>query len=65
MIFDDPEERLPALDALEGFDPDGNSLYRRVLVPVELPETGPVPPAWTYTIRNPAGVHLPGGHWPP
>ncbi len=31
---DDPENRLPAIDRLEGFHPDGPCLYRRVLVPV-------------------------------
>lgn len=33
LTFDDPETRLPAIDRLEGFLPDGPSLYRRVLVP--------------------------------
>jgi len=33
LTFDDPETRLPAIDHLEGFLPDGSSLYRRVLVP--------------------------------
>ena len=32
FTFDDPETRLPALDRLEGFRPDGRSLYRRVLL---------------------------------
>ncbi len=46
MAFEDPEERLPRLDRLEGFRPSGQSLYRRVLVPVF---TGDEPaPAWAY-----------------
>jgi gamma-glutamylcyclotransferase (GGCT)/AIG2-like uncharacterized protein YtfP len=32
FTFDDPETRMPPLDRLEGFQPGGRSLYRRVLV---------------------------------
>lgn len=46
MAFDDPAERLPRLDRLEGFRPGGPSLYRRVLVPV-FTDHEPVP-AWAY-----------------
>ena len=46
MTFDDPEERLPSLDRLEGFRPDGPSLYDRVLVPVLLCEARLT--AWAY-----------------
>jgi gamma-glutamylcyclotransferase (GGCT)/AIG2-like uncharacterized protein YtfP len=61
--FDDPGERLPALDALEEFFPeDPASPYRRVLVPV-LPLVGGVTPAWTYAARGPRGTHLPSGRW--
>ncbi|MBD0353719.1 MAG: gamma-glutamylcyclotransferase [Rubrobacteraceae bacterium] len=64
FTFDDPETRLPALDRLEGFDPDGGpSLYRRVLVPVETTERAHVA-AWVYAIEKPSGVYLPGGRWP-
>jgi len=35
LTFDDPEDRLPAIDRLEGFHPGGPCLYRRVLVPVQ------------------------------
>ena len=64
FTFDDPEARLPALDRLEGFDPDGGpNLYRRVLVPVETAERAHVA-AWVYAIEKPSGVHLPGGRWP-
>jgi gamma-glutamylcyclotransferase (GGCT)/AIG2-like uncharacterized protein YtfP len=62
LTFDDPVDRLPKLDHLEGFDPEGQSLYRRVLVPVGT-KTHTVL-AWTYAIEKPAGTHLPGGHWP-
>jgi len=34
LAFDDPENRLPAIDRLEGFHPIGQSLYSRFLVPV-------------------------------
>ena len=62
LTFDDPEERLPALDSLEGFMPGAPSLYQRVLVPVELPETKLL--AWTYVIPSATGAHLPDGRWP-
>ncbi len=62
FTFDDPEERLPELDRLEGFDPNGASLYRRVLVPVETATS--VTLAWAYAIEKPTGTHLPGGCWP-
>jgi len=51
FTFDDPEARLPRLDALEGFRPGGNSLYRRVLVPVQIKET--VFPIWLYVGEDP------------
>ena len=62
MIFDDPEERLPALDALEGYVPGEEGLYERVLVPVEI--AGETVLAWTYRMERAAGVYLPGGRWP-
>lgn len=46
LTFDDPESRLPAIDRLEGFHPDGSSLYRRVLVPIHARESIVV--AWLY-----------------
>lgn len=46
MTFDDPKERLPRLDRLEGFHPGGPSLYYRLLVPAI---TGKgIILAWTY-----------------
>ena len=64
FAFDDPEARLPALDRLEGFDPqDGSSPYRRVLLPVETEsESGVL--AWVYVVAAASGVHLPEGRWP-
>lgn len=62
LSFDDPDKRLPELDHLESFDPDGYSLYRRVLVPVETTTCTTL--AWAYVTEKPAGTHLPGGRWP-
>lgn len=64
LTFDDPRERLPALDGLEGFDPGGSSLYRRVLVPVQLLENKKITLAWVYVVDNPSGAYLRGGRWP-
>ncbi len=64
FTFDDPEDRLPALDRLEGFDATGPSPYRRVLIPVGTPG-GAVVPAWTYVVEKSSGVYLPAGYWPP
>lgn len=36
ITLPNPERTLPPIDRLEGFDPSGISLYRRVLVPVKL-----------------------------
>lgn len=46
MTFDDPEERLPRLDRLEGCRPGSPSLYNRVLVPVF--SDGAPAAAWAY-----------------
>lgn len=62
MTFDDPERRLIALDALEGYVPGEEGLYKRVLVPVEI--AGETVLAWTYRMARLAGVYLPGGRWP-
>jgi len=51
LTFDDPETRLPAIDRLEGFHPGGPSLYRRVLVAVQV--NGSVIPAWLYVGEDP------------
>jgi gamma-glutamylcyclotransferase (GGCT)/AIG2-like uncharacterized protein YtfP len=65
FAFGDPEERLPVLDHLEGFDPAWrSSLYRRVLIPVET-SGGVGLLAWAYVVQRASGVYLPGGRWPP
>ncbi len=46
LAFDDPAERLPRLDHLEGYHPDGPSLYRRVLTPVFCGDASVA--AWVY-----------------
>ena len=63
FFFDDPEERLPALDRLEGFNPGRSSLYRRVLIPTET-SGGAGVLAWAYVIEESSGTHVPGGRWP-
>jgi len=50
LTFDDPENRLPAIDRLEGFHPGGPCLYRRVLVPILV--NGAVLPAWLYAVGD-------------
>lgn len=65
MSFDDSEERLPALDSLEGFRPGEKSCYGRVLGPATVAETGAIVPAWVYVVESASGVYLPGGCWPP
>jgi gamma-glutamylcyclotransferase (GGCT)/AIG2-like uncharacterized protein YtfP len=62
FTFQDPERRLIAFDALEGYTPGENSLYQRVLVPVQA--GGETLLAWAYELKRPAGVYLPGGSWP-
>ena len=64
LTFDDPTLRLPKLDRLEGFRPGRRSLYRRVLLPVEVEATGATVVAWTYVGKPLAGRYLPGGRWP-
>ena len=63
LTFDDPLERLPALDGLEGFRPGEKTLYRRILIPVRAGDEAL--PAWVYAVELPSGEHLPGGRWPP
>ena len=62
FVFDDPEERLPALDRLESFDPSRPSFYRRVLIPAET-SGGAGVLAWAYVIEESRGIYLPGGRW--
>lgn len=73
LAFDDPAERLRAIDRLEGYVPGGPSLYRRVLLPAIVDgEAAPIA-AWAYVWPGAAGdgdglerlaTYLPGGRWP-
>jgi gamma-glutamylcyclotransferase (GGCT)/AIG2-like uncharacterized protein YtfP len=47
LFFDDPDTRLPFIDSLEEFHPDGPSTYLRVLVRAELAD-GSLTTAWAY-----------------
>ena len=64
LTFDDPEKRLPNLDALEGFRPGESSFYSRVLVPATLTEADRTILAWTYTVDYTSSTYLPEGRWP-
>jgi gamma-glutamylcyclotransferase (GGCT)/AIG2-like uncharacterized protein YtfP len=64
LTFDDPEKRLPNLDALEGFRPGESGFYRRVLVPATLAEASTTVMAWTYAVDSTSGTYLPEGRWP-
>jgi len=64
LTFEDPDEHLPALDGLEGFHPDENSFYRRILVSATPAEADDAALAWAYTIGTASGIYLPGGRWP-
>ena len=47
MAFADPVPRLAALDELEGFDPAGESIYQRVVLPLARPAGRR---AWAYVL---------------
>jgi len=64
LLFDDPDRRLPTLDALEGFVPDAQSLYWRVLLaatPDAATDTSIA--VWTYVVDDAPGTPLPDGRW--
>jgi hypothetical protein len=65
FTFNDPETRLPAIDALEDAHSHGPHAYRRVLAPVTVAGRGAAA-AWLYIMeRAPAGARFfPGGRWP-
>ena len=63
FTFDNPTVRLPKLDHLEGFDPAGSSLYRRILIPVDTATD--IVLAWAYATEKPTGTRILDGHWPP
>ncbi len=50
LTFDDPEDRLPAIDRLEGFRPGASNLYRRVLVAATV--DGARELAWVYKFET-------------
>jgi len=62
MAFDDPEERLPRLDRLEGYRPGGLGLYIRVLVPTAIRANTCT--AWLYCMKSIPSGHRIGGIWP-
>jgi len=64
LTFDDPGDRLSALDSLEDFRPDEKGFYERVLIPARLVKTGETVPAWAYAVESADSVYLPGGSWP-
>jgi len=66
LIFNDPEIRLPAIDALERFKPEGPSHYQRVLAPVRT-ASGENIIVWLYIAANQiqrSAKWLSGGIWP-
>ncbi len=64
LSFAEPAGVLRRLDLLEGYRPDSDSLYERVLLRV-FTHSG-AQPAWAYVMPElPAGaIHLPAGRWP-
>ena len=56
ITLPDPERTLPPIDRLEGFDPNSVSLYRRVLVPIRLPDECSAT-AWCY-VADPAMARM-------
>ena len=65
LIFDDPAQRIPPIDRLEGFRPGYMSMYRRVLVPVFTGQE--ITAAWVYIADSEEIIrscrHLTGGRW--
>ncbi|CAN5460626.1 MAG: gamma-glutamylcyclotransferase [Actinomycetota bacterium] len=62
--FGDSGRTLPMLDVFEGFDPGGESLYRRVLI-AAWTASGETLSVWAYAMGSPPGKRLPDGKWPP
>lgn len=62
LAFPEPGNHVPHIDRLEGFDPGGPSLYRRVLLPAMMGDSTVL--AWTYVVETPSDVYLPSGRWP-
>mgnify|MGYP006285274339 CR=1 FL=1 len=49
MTFANPDFYLPPIDRLEAFDPNGRSVYKRVLVAVEANDL--IRPVWLHTMQ--------------
>jgi gamma-glutamylcyclotransferase (GGCT)/AIG2-like uncharacterized protein YtfP len=56
MTFANPGFDLPPIDRLEAFDPNGRSVYKRVLVAVEANNL--IQPVWLYTMQQPENATL-------
>lgn len=65
FTFDDPAQRMPAIDRLEGFRPGQASMYRRVLTPVFTKDK--VVAAWVYVTDSEQSLRsckrLKDGRW--
>jgi hypothetical protein len=64
MTFANPSFDLPPIDQLEGFNPNGHSIYRRVLVVVEVQNC--LHTCWTYhglKYISQDGLRLFKGYW--
>jgi len=62
VTFTDPQRDLPPIDRLEGFRPDGHSMYQRVMVAVLCGRTSI--PAWTYWMSCPPyAERVASGEW--
>jgi len=62
ITFDDPALGLLPIDRLEGFNPNGQSMYQRVLVAVKCQDC--LHSCWTYTMKDYAGrKRLTSGSW--
>ena len=63
LTFNDTASRLVNLDYLEGFDPDGSSVYTRVLAPITVIDDLDV--AWMYAVGK-VGIsqhRIASGRW--
>jgi gamma-glutamylcyclotransferase (GGCT)/AIG2-like uncharacterized protein YtfP len=65
ITFDDPGDRIRAIDDLEGLGFDSGGLYRRVLLPV-LVDGSSMIAAWAYVLGtiDESLRAIPGGSWP-
>lgn len=62
ITFKNAEKFIPSIDYLEGFRPGGDSMYDRVLIPIQ--QDGVWLSAWTYKYNGPArGKPVLDGNW--